>query len=322
MHIFVTGGSGFVGSHLIEALSPHHTVSAMARSERSAAAVSAYGARPVRCSLADVAAPHLEGCDAVVHAAAFVEEWGTRAQFVEGNVTGTRRMLDAARAAGVPTFVHIGTEAALFDGRPLVDIDETAPTPARHRFLYSETKAEAERLVLAAEGLRAISLRPRLVWGPRDASVLPAMLRMVDTGRFAWVGGGNALTSTTHVLNLVHGVRLALERGRPGQAYFLSDGHDTTLRAFLGALIASQGREVPDRSLPAWLARSAAAVLEVVARLTGRPPQLTRFAAAMMSSTVTVRIDKARAELGYEPVVTVEEGLAALRAGAKDPAGT
>lgn len=313
MHIFVTGGSGFVGGHVIEALAPHHTISAMARSERSAAAVAALGARPVPCSLTDVAEEHLRGCDAVVHAAAFVEEWGTRDQFHNGNVVGTARVLEAARAAGVATLVHIGTEAALFDGHSLDAVDETAPYPTRHRYLYSETKAEAEHLVLSAGGVRAISLRPRLVWGPRDASVLPAILRMVDAGRFAWIDGGRARTSTTHVLNLVHGVRLALERGRGGQAYFLSDGEDTTLRTFLGALITSQGRAVPDRTVPGWVARPVAWLSEVVARMTGRPPQLTRFAAAMMSSTVTVRIDKARSELGYAPVVTVAEGLEALR---------
>lgn len=316
MHVFVTGGSGFVGGHVIEGLTARgHAVSAMARSDRSAAAVQAFGARPVRCSLDDVAGDHLRGCDAVVHAAAFVEEWGTREQFWQGNVTGTERMLDAARAAGVATFVHIGTEAALFDGHPLEGIDEAAPYPERQRFLYSETKAEAERRVLAAEGLRAISVRPRLVWGPRDASVLPVVLRMVDTGRYAWIDGGRARTSTTHVLNLVEGVRLALERGRGGEAYFVSDGEDTTLRDFLGALIASQGRTVPDRSVPSWVARPTASLLEWIARLTGKPPQLTRFAAAMMGSTVTVRIDKARRELGYAPVVSVAEGIAGMASG-------
>ena len=88
---------------------------------------------------------HLEGVDAVVHCAAFVEEWGTRAQFWEANVEGTTQLLSAARDAGVKRFVHIGTEAALFAGGDLVDVDETHPLPAKQRYLYSETKAEAEK---------------------------------------------------------------------------------------------------------------------------------------------------------------------------------
>src|SRR5687768_12680329 len=144
MVVFVTGGSGFVGGHAIRDLvAAGHTVRALARSERSADAVSRLGAEPVRRDLTEVGAADLAGVDAVVHAAAFVEEYGTREQFWSINVDGTQRLLDAARDADVKRFVHIGTEAALFDGHDLVDIDETHPYPERQKFLYSETKAEA-----------------------------------------------------------------------------------------------------------------------------------------------------------------------------------
>ncbi len=316
MRVFVTGGSGFVGGHVIEALvAAEHDVRAMARSDASARAVEAFGATPVRCALGAVEAAHLEGVDAVVHCAAFVEEWGTRAQFFEANVGGTTQLLAVAKAAGVKRFVHIGTEAALFDGHALVDVDETAPYPARHRFLYSESKAEAERRVLAAsgDGFEALSLRPRFVWGPRDTSVLPAVLRMADA--WTWIDGGRARTSTCHVENLARAVVLALTRGRGGEAYFVADDGETTLREFLGALARTQDVELPDRSLPGAVVRPLAAALEGTWRLVGaaKPPPITRFAASMMSRTITVRTDKARAELGYAPVVSVEDGLAALQ---------
>ncbi len=172
-----------------------------------------YGAAPVRCDLDAVGPEHLAGVDAVVHCAAYVEEWGTRDDFWKGNVEGTTRMLDVARRAGVGRFIHIGTEAALFDGHDLVDIDETFPYPTRQRYLYSETKAEAERRVLAAngDGLTTISIE----------------------------GTWRAL-----------GIRKA--------------------------------------------------------------PPMTAFAVAMMSRTVTVKTDKARAELGYAPAMSVADGLAAM----------
>lgn len=316
MKIFVTGGSGFVGGHVIEALAPSHEVVAMARSPRSAQAVEGFGATAVLCDLDAVTAEHLAGCDAVVHCAAYVEEWGTRAQFWRGNVEGTTRMLEVARAAGVRRFVHIGTEAALFDGSPLVEVDESRPYPETQRFLYSETKAEAERRVLAAAApdFVALSLRPRFVWGPRDSTVLPAVLRMAREGAWSWLDGGRARTSTTHVRNLARAVELALTAGEGGEAYFVADEGARTLREFLSALAATQGVALPDRSVPGALARPLARAVEGAWRLLGvrRPPPVTAFATAMMSREVTVSAAKARRDLGYAPVIDVDAGLRAL----------
>lgn len=313
MRIFVTGASGFIGGHLAEALSRHHEVLALARSERSEAQVARYGATPVRGELGAVRPEDLRGVSAIVHAAAFVEEWGTREQFWAANVEGTTQLLEAAKQAGVPRFVHVGTEAALFDGRDLVNVDEALPYPARHRYLYSETKAEAERRVLAANGpsLAAISVRPRFVWGPRDTSVLPAVLRMAKAGSFAWIDGGRHRTSTTHVANLVHALGLALEKGRGGQAYFVADDGERTIRDFLTALAATQGVDLGSKSVPSLVARPAARAIEGVWRLFGiaKAPPMTRFAIDMMSSTVTVSTARARADLGYAPVISVEEGM-------------
>jgi nucleoside-diphosphate-sugar epimerase len=316
MKVFVTGGSGFVGGHVIEALSPTYTVLAMARSPKSAQAVARYGATAVTVGLDAVDAGHLAGCDAVVHCAAYVEEWGTREQYWKGNVEGTTRMLDAARRAGVQRFVHIGTEAALFDGHDLVDVDEGHPYPAVQRYLYSETKAEAERRVLAAnaEGFATISLRPRFVWGPRDTSVLPAVLRMARAGAWVWLDGGRARTSTTHVRNLARAVELALTEGRGGEAYFVADEGTRPLRELLSAMAQTQGVTLPDRTMPGAVARPLAAALEGAWRALGikKAPPMTAFAIAMMSRAVTVNTAKARRELGYAPVIDVAAGLAAM----------
>ena len=319
MRIFVTGGSGFVGGHLVEHLSRRgHEVLALARSDRAAKAVRTYGASPVTGELGAIRAEMLAGVDVLIHCAARVEEWGSREEFWQANVEGTSNALEAARAAGVGRFIHVGTEAAIFDGHDLLDVDETAPYPAKQRYLYSETKAEAERRVLAAaaDGFVTISVRPRLVWGPRDTSVLPAVLRMARAGRFAWLDGGRRLTSSTHVDNLVHALELALTEGRSGRAYFVADEGTRTVRELLTALAATQGVDLGDRDLPSAIARPAARIVEGawrLFRLEAAPP-MTRFAIDMMSATITVRTTRAREELGYAPVIGVEEGLRRLTA--------
>ena len=317
MRVYVTGGSGFIGQHLLRALAARgDEVRAMARSDASARAVAELGAEPSRCDLETVGARELHGCDAVIHAAAYVEPYGPRERFEAINIGGTQRMLDGARGAGVPRFVHVGTEAVLFDGSPLENVDETHPYPTQHRFLYAETKAESERRVLraSAPGFTALCIRPRFVWGPGDTTVLPQILEAARAGAYLWMEHGRARTSTTHVANLVDALLIALERGEGGQAYFVADEGTRTMREFVEALAATRGVTLPDRNVPGWLGRGFAATVEGLWRLMRREstPPITKMGAAVMSTTVTVDTTKARRELGWTPKVSVAEGLAQL----------
>jgi nucleoside-diphosphate-sugar epimerase len=312
VRVFVTGGSGFVGRNLIAALVARgDQVVALARSDGAAATVAALGATPARGDLGDVEAMGraMAGCAAVLHAAAHVNQHGTRAEFVIANVDGTRHVLAAARAAGVARLVHVGTEAVLADGEPIVRADETRPMTTRPAGLYPETKAAAERLVVAAarDGLATVVIRPRLIWGRGDTSVLPEMIAAVRAGKFAWVGGGRYLTSTCHVANVVEGALLALERGRSGEAYFLTDGAPVEFRGFVTAMMAAHGVDPGTRSVPRWLARAIAASTSWM-----KQPPITRTALAVIGGEVTVDDAKARRELGYVGRVSVEAGLASL----------
>jgi nucleoside-diphosphate-sugar epimerase len=261
-----------------------------------------------------------QGCEVAFHLAAHLGQWGTPEEFERGNVTGTRNALAACEQAGVRRFVHVGTEAALMAGEPLVNVDETAPRRPDSKALYSATKARAEEAVLRAnrEGFETVSLRPRFVWGAGDTTLLPEIAAMVRAGRFMWLDGGAHRTSTTHVDNAVEGLLLAAERGRPGEIYFVTDGEPVVFREFLSELIRSQGLEPPTRSVPGWLAGALAPLAEGAWRvlpLKGEPP-LTRFAYWVSAQECTIDISKARRELGYEPPVSIEEGLAELRAAA------
>jgi nucleoside-diphosphate-sugar epimerase len=314
---FVTGGSGFLGGALVRGLAADgRRVRALARSDRAAAAVEASGAEPVRGDLDDVAAMRAaaEGCELAFHAAAALPRWGPREEFVRVNATGTRNVLRACADAGVKRLVHVGTEAALLAGEPLVNADETAPLRPDSKAPYAATKAMAEQAVRSFSELESVVVRPRFVWGPGDSTLLPGIVGAIESGRFAWVGGGRHRTSTTHVDNAVHGLLLGAERGRDGEAYFVTDGEPVVFRDFVSRLVRTQGVEPPDRSIPAPVARAAAPLAEAAWRalpLKGEPPA-TRFAIWVGSQECTIDISKARAELGYEPIVSVDEGLAGL----------
>jgi nucleoside-diphosphate-sugar epimerase len=311
---FVTGGSGFIGGALIERLRREGwEVRALARSERAAERARELGAEPVMGDLDDL---HVEGCEIAFHAAAKVEDFGDPADFERVNVQGTRNVVAACRAGGVRRLVHVGTEAALMAGQPLVNVDESAPLRPDSPALYPSTKAKAERLVRDAngDGLETVVVRPRFVWGRGDATLLPRIVEMVRSGRFRWVGGGRQLTATTHIDNTVEGLWLAATRGPAGGVYFVTDGEPVVFRDFMTAWVGTQGVEIPDKSVPPAVANAAARVAETLWRRLKRPgnPPLTRFQVWVSSQECTIDISRAGRELDYRPVKSREDGLAEL----------
>jgi len=319
MRALVTGGSGFVGRQLLRQLvQSGHAVRALVRSDAAECVVAARGAQPVRGDLSDVGAlrASCDGVDVVAHLAAEVSDHGPLSRFYEVNVEGTRALLEAARRAGARRFIHVSTEAVLLDGKPLIDVDESRPLPDRAIGNYAFTKGLAERLVRENNrpGFSTITLRPRLVWGPGDTTLVPRLIDAMQSGSFAWIDQGVALTSTCHVRNLCAGIAAAFERGTPGGVYFLSDGEPIALRPFVEALVRPHGVTTPTRSVPRWLALSAARMSEWSherLRLAGNP-RLTRTAVLLMGQQMTINDSLARNELAYQPVVSRDAGLAEL----------
>lgn len=320
--VFVTGGSGFVGRNLLEALQARHVpVVALARSDAAAAACAGHGARVVRGDLEDVAAMAgaMAGCDVVFHCAAHVAEWDPPEVFQRVNVEGTANVIEAARQAKVDRLVHVSTEAVLVTRRPgdgIIEADELRPIPEDPLPLYPASKAAAEQLVRAAAAdLHTVIVRPRLIWGSGDTSLLPQLLTAISAGKFRWISGGHYKTSTCHVRNCVEGMLRAAERGGRGETYFLTDGPPVELRGFLRDLVGTQGFDAGGRSIPRGLARALASAGEAVGRLRGyrwRPP-VTQLTLRLMGEEVTVVDAKARAEIGYTASVSREAGLKEMR---------
>jgi nucleoside-diphosphate-sugar epimerase len=319
--VFVTGGSGFIGGALLETLADRgETVRALASSDTAAAVVAARGALPVRGELSDLDAliAGMRGAEVVVHAASRLHGgWAALDAMRRVNVDGSRTVLQAARSAGVPRLVMLSSEQVVLGERPLVAADESWPYPDRFVGPYAATEAEAERLVLAASTpeLATVAVRPRLVWGRGDTRLLPQLLAAVQSGRLRWVDGGEHLTSTTHVRNAVEGVLAAADRGRGGQAYFVTDGAPLPFREFATGLLATRGIVPQIGVVSGRVARAAAGGTGALWRalpLPGRPP-VDLATVRAIGEECTLRDDRARRELGYEAHVGREQGLAELR---------
>jgi nucleoside-diphosphate-sugar epimerase len=291
------------------------------RSDDALRAVRAQGAEPAHGSLED--APLLvaaaEGCDVVIHVAAHFKLWGDPAEFERSNVQGTKNLLRAAAIASVKRFVQLGAAAVVMgDREPMLRVNEALPRQERAWAPYSASKARSEALVLGANRpgvFETVVVRPPMIWGPG----MPALDHMIDTvkaGQFRWVDGGSQAMSTAHIDNVCHALELAVEKGRGGEAYFISDGTDSTLKEVISGLLQTRGIEPPRASAPLPVAWVMASVMEWIWRTFSRQgePPMTRQMLRLMGAAFTLDIGKAQRELGYRPVVSRESGLMAMQA--------
>jgi nucleoside-diphosphate-sugar epimerase len=301
---FVTGGTGFLGGHVVEQLAADGwDVVALHRPSSDVSDLRRLGVRLVEGDVTDRASLERAlppGVGAVFHVAADVSFWSARdARQRRINVEGTRNVLDVARARGVGRFVHTSS-IAVYGFQPGV-YDESAPKLGRgSRIGYFATKAEAEDLVLkaAAEGLDAVVLNPSNIVGPRDRANWARLFRQVKERRLPGIGRG--IASFCHVAEVARAHLAAIDRGRAGANYLLggADARYDEVAALVAELVGAR----PPRSLPGPVVRLAGRLSGWASRFTGREPDLTPELAALVTGRQTCRSDRAVAELGYRPV--------------------
>ncbi|HUG71865.1 MAG TPA: NAD-dependent epimerase/dehydratase family protein [Steroidobacteraceae bacterium] len=323
MRVLVTGANGFLGAHVVARLAAAgHEIRASAR--QPLRAVSS-GVEAAEADLASGALPPLvAGCEAVVHCAARAAPWGPRDAFLRDNVEATRRLVDAALAAGtVRRFVHISSPSIYFRYRDATDIGEQFAPPVHWPTAYAETKWASEQIALAARGIGPVALRPRAIFGPGDRAILPRLVAVARRGFFPLPGGGRAAVDVTCIDNVLDAIDLALRAPASveGRAFNITNGEPMPVRELLSRLFLALGMPVRLVVLPRPIALGLAACAEGIAllRSSGTEPAITRYGMGLLAYSQTLSIAAARQLLGYQPRVSTEEGLRRFAAGSPHP---
>ena len=319
MKALVTGGGGFLGSALVRALlDDGHEVTAVGRNDYPA--VAALGAKTARVDVTDRdgVLGAVGGHDTVFHVAAKAGVWGNRGEYQRINVAGTNNVIEACREHGVRKLIYTSSPSVVFGGHDHRNADASLPYPPHYECDYPETKAAAERAVLAAnsETLATASLRPHLIYGPQDPHLLPRVFDRARKGRMRIVGDGDNEVSVTYVDNAAAGHLQAARRLEPGvdwagRAFFINDPEPVALWAWLNGLLDRLGLPRVTRRVPLSLARGAGTVAEGIWRalsLSGEPP-MTRFVASQLATSHTYSIEPAREAFGYAPPVSAIDAL-------------
>ena len=323
MKALVTGGGGFLGGAVVRQLRQHgREVRSFTRSAYPW--LDELGVEQVLGDLADPVAVEnaVAGVDGVYHVAARAGVWGRYADYFATNVTGTENVIAACRKHGVRRLVYTSTPSVVHAGGDIAGANESLPYPPHYAAAYPETKALAEKAVLAANGpaLATVALRPHLIWGPGDPHLIPRIVERAKAGKLRRIGSRPVTVDVTYVDNAAEAHLLAanaLASGTAaGKAYFVSNGEPIDLWEFINRVLAAAGVPPVTRTVSVWKAKLAGRLLEWTYRvlpLPGEPP-MTRFVAEQLSTSHWYDITAARRDLGYEPRVTVEEGLARLGA--------
>lgn len=335
MHALVTGGGGFLGRYIVEAL--------LARGDRVRSfgrgtypELEAAGVEVARGDLRD-SDSLLTACqdiDCIFHAAALPGIAVHRDLFDAVNRVGTEMLLAAAKRSGVKRFVYTSSPSVVFVGEDQRGVDESAPYDfgwmEEHRAYYSATKAAAEQAVLAAhcDVFRTCALRPHLIWGPRDTHLIPRLLARARAARLRRVGDGANLVDITYVENaaVAHvqaadalaketAEGTAAEAASPGgKAYFISQGEPVNCWRWIDEILALADIPRVRKSISATAAGRIGSVCETVYRLLRlhSEPPMTRFLAAQLSTSHWFDISAAKRDFGYEPKVSTSEGMQRL----------
>lgn len=323
MKVLVTGGGGFLGSHIVkQLLNEKHEVHVIAR-----------GNYPnllemgVHCHKVDLANKEglysaLEGVETVFHVAALAGIWGDWDDYYNSNVLGTKNLLEVSQELGVKKFVYTSSPSVVFDGTDMENVTEEVPYPIEYKTHYPKSKAIAEKMVIQANSSEffTCSLRPHLIWGPGDNHLIPRFLKRAKAGALKIVGDGTNLVDTSYVLDCARAHLLAeksLKMGSStcGECYFISQGEAVNLFSWINQFVEASGQKKVQSKVPAKLAYIVGSLMEVVYSLLRikSEPRMTKFLASELSTSHYFDISKAKNDFGFVPEYSMDRAFSELK---------
>lgn len=321
-NILLTGGSGFLGTAIINELldvsSPLAVKALRVLDLQAPVNISDERISFIQgdvCNL-ELVSEACTGMDLVLHSAAIVD-WGTKSkkEIMEVNYEATLGMIEACKARGVKALVFTSSLDVLFDGNPLLDVSEETPYPKSHSTSYCESKYLSEIALLKANGdaLKTCSIRPSDIYGEGDPYHIGSLIDMAKGGFYVRLGNGKSLCQHVYVGNvaLAHvlaSLELLKENSKAaGQAYFITDGPPTNFFKFFDSIIEGIGYRIWPKNLwlPRWFGFTLGCISESLAFLL-RPihkysPKMSRFAVTYTCTSYTFNSDKATKDFGFIP---------------------
>jgi len=311
--VLVTGATGFTGGYLAEELAHRgYHVRALSLPDQNIEKLEKLGIEVVIGDLTnkDTLPPAVEGIDTVYHIAAIFREQNVpKHYFFDVNVGGTKNLLEASQNAKVRRFVHCSTVGVQGEIKN-PPADETAPYNPGD--VYQQSKVEGEKLALQffkENNIEGVVFRPVGIYGPGDTRFLK-IFKFVSNGKFRMIGNGEVLYHLTYVKDLIEGIILCGEKQEAvGEIFTLGGNEYITLNDYIELLAEVLGVPVPKKRIPLLPMWIAAVMFETVCYPFRIQPPIYRRRLDFFTKDRAFDISKAKQKLGYNPKVTLKEGL-------------
>lgn len=319
MNALVTGGGGFIGFALVnELVSRDFNVTSFSRGDYPE--LRKMGVNTIRGDLSDFDSvlQATVKIDILFHVAAKAGINGAYSEYYKTNVTGTENIINACKINKIKYLIYTSSASVVFDGKDIEGSDESLPYPVRPVSFYTATKAQAEQLILKSDstGLRVLSLRPHLVYGPGDNHLVPRIISKAENGGLYRIGDCRNLVDVSYIDNVVaahiNAAKAIIENPEvSGKAFFITNGEPVLLWDFIDMILQTSGHDPLKKRVPVWIAKVISHMSQAFHRLfpKAQESELTPFIVSELTRFHWFNISKAREYLNYSPVISNVEGL-------------